>query len=185
MGVIMKKKNGILNQYKGQCRVEIQKYCEEKQIGKDRFHLVHISKWENIYDHVTDQFIDKRSGYKKELHWLNTNGVFRKERPVVHIFDSREQWDWILQLPDLLARPEQMVYLLVEEGRKFWIFEGVPDVVAEIIYEGLCYEDYYITDRKYEWMITCNHHLGILFAGKGFNMKAVKSLTARNVKTDL
>lgn len=73
-----------------------------------------------------------------------------------------------------------MVYLLLdEEGvrEKFWIAEGTPQRIAELLYEEVhCNCDYYIVDKKYNWLITCNHHEIIQFIGTGLEMKKIEDM---------
>jgi len=174
----MKKKKGVFNFFRGGCRADILKYCEEQQIPKDQFCPLSIPKWQDIYEKVVDNFRDKSKDYKQGLHWLNITGDFRKGKQIVHAFDSREQWEWIYKLPSLVDGTDKIAYLLIEEGNKFWIFEGVLERIAQILYEGFYLDDYYIVDRKYRWMVTCNHHMIILFIGEGFCMEEVKKLTS-------
>ena len=56
------------------------------------------------------------------------------------MFDSRDAWDWILELPGLVEEGKERAYLLLEDGGqrpKFWIGEGTLDGIARILAEGL------------------------------------------------
>lgn len=172
----MKKKKGVFNQFSGCCRTEILKYCEEQHIAENQFRPLSINKWRDVYEKVVENFRDRSESYRQGLHWLNTNGAFQKDKQVVYAFDSREASDWVKRLPSLIDGADEMAYLLIEEGDKFWIFEGNLECIARILYEGFYLDDYYIADRKYRWMITCNHHMVILFVGEGFRMEEVKKL---------
>lgn len=176
------KSKGIFNEYNGASRILIQKYCEENKISSSDFRFVNISKWEDIYDKIVDNFADKSKYYLRTLHWVNTNISLKKGKEVICSFDSNFKNDWVLNLPELTMEYDDMAYFVIEQhcqSDKCWISEGRLSVIARIINEGFYETDYYIVDRKYKWMITCNHHGFILFIGEGFNMDAVKNVCSR------
>lgn len=50
-------------------------------------------------------------------------------------------------------------------------------VIAELLYEEVhCGCDYYIVDKKYNWLVTCNHHDIIQFIGDGLDMKKIEDM---------
>ena len=161
-----KKQKGIFNKYKGYLRAEVQRYCRENSIKEEEFHFLSLNQWQNVYDKVLDNFVDYKYSHYNGLHWFNTNGVGKKG---FYVYDSREDWDWVLKLPEIVGDSEEMLYLLLEEGgmkSKFWIAEGKADIIARLLYEGLFNDDYYIVHKKYNWMITRNHHEMICFIGE-------------------
>lgn len=167
------KEKGIWNCYKGAVRADIQKYCEINNINEEEFCFIDIYKWRDVYEQVAEHFVIKKENYKKGLHWLNTNGIFREDKIIQYSFDSRGKEEWIFKLPELVERTKEKVYLLMEEGKKFWICEGYLPIISEIIYEKLRYVDYYIVDKKYNWMITKNHHDIVLFVGQGLVLQRI------------
>lgn len=61
----------------------------------------------------------------------------------------------------LVVEGKEKAYLLLEDSGqrpKLWIGEDTLDGIALILEEDLYISDYYIVDKKYRWMITCNHH---------------------------
>lgn len=48
---------------------------------------------------------------------------------------------------------------------KYWIAECKPEVVYLIINDAIEPTDYYITDKKFQWLITENHHDIVQFIG--------------------
>ena len=167
------KKRGPFNQYKGELRQEIQTYCRENNISKEDFHFLPINNWENVYKKIVDSFVDYEWAKHSELHWANTNGGLKKE--VIYAFDSYETWEWVLKLPEFLEGKYDKLYYVVEDwGDKFWISEGTPEVIAQLLYEEMYDDDYFIIDTKFHWMITCNHHCIVLFVGEEISYVAEK-----------
>ena len=87
--------------------------------------------------------------------------------------------DWILNLREFVENSDKQAYYLVEEGNKFWIFEGTLNRISEMIYKEFFLQDYYIVDKKYQWMITCNHHEMVFFVGSGLRMDNIEKLLPR------
>lgn len=162
--------------FKGEIRKEILQYCKSKGIGSDRFRPVPMDKWQNIYDEAVDHFVDKTKNWRQGLHWLSINGNFCPGMEVIAAYDTRDDWEWVRALPRLPVIRGQMAYLFIEEGSKFWIFEGLPDVIAEILEEGLYWNDYYIISRKYQWLISMNHEEIVLFAGTGLDREVIMEI---------
>lgn len=177
------KEKGIYNEYKGFVRPEIQTYCREHHIEENEFHFINIYKWESVYYKVMENFFEESEKNKRrcwwKLHWSNTNGGLL---PAETCFDSRGCYEWILKIPELIKEKDKMVYLLLDEGisagrEKFWIAEGNTTIIAELLYEEVhCGCDYYIVDKKYNWLITCNHHDIIQFVGKGLEIKKIEDM---------
>ena len=162
-----KKGKGIYNKYKGYARPEIQHYCKENLIKEEDFRFLSMNQWQNVYDKVLDNFVDYEYARYNGLHWFNINGGRKKE--IFYMYDSRDDWEWVLKLPEIVRESEEMLYLLLDEGgikSKFWIAEGKANVIAKLLHEELVNDDYYIVQKKYEWMITKNHHEMISFIGR-------------------
>ncbi len=49
-----------------------------------------------------------------------------------------------------------------------------PEVIYQIINEALYPLDYYITDKKFNWLITENHHDVVQFLGQGISEETIK-----------
>lgn len=74
------------------------------------------------------------------------------------------------------------VYLFLEEDgqcAKYWIAECSPAIVHLIINEALEPIDYYITDKKFNWLITENHHDFVQFIGKGLDVEIIKAVCTK------
>lgn len=168
------KKKGIFNEYKGQLRKEIQIYCKENGIGENEFHFLSIYGWEDVYIKIMLSFGEYKYVSRNGLHWMNTNCAYNRE--ITYSFCSADQWEWILKLPEMVGN-EEMIYLVLEERgqrSKFWIAEGKPAVIAHLLNEGFFESDYYIVDKKFQWMIAREHHCCVHFIGDGFQYDFTK-----------
>ena len=168
----MKKKKGIWNKYKGILRGELQKYCRENNIGEDRFKFLNVYTWQDVYKEILNHFTD---GKCDSIHWLNINMNFNKNMDIFYSFDCREMRDWFYKIPEIIEKNDEKAYILFEDIHKYWLAEGDINILPEII--GETYRDYYIVDKKYKWLITCNHHDVVLFVGEGLNYDRIKEIT--------
>lgn len=157
------KRKGIFNHYKGLLRQEVQKYCKENSISEEEFHFLSIYQWQDVTERILENFADYEWRKNYGLHWLNTECRLTKETK--YTLDDYEQWEWVLKLPTIIDRQETIYVALEDEKDKLWIAEGLPDAVSKILYEELFDEDYYIVDKKYNWMITRMHDGIVMFVG--------------------
>ena len=158
-----KKRKGIFNNYKGEPRKEAQKFCRENAITDEQFHFLSIYKWNDVYEKILINFADDSWRKYYGLHWLNTNGRFIKEKK--YSFTDDKNWEWIFRLEEIIGKDEMIYVALEDEKDKLWLAEGTTNVIARIIYEEFFADDYYIVDKKYQWMITRNHHEYVMFIG--------------------
>lgn len=167
-------------------RLEITLYCQKKRISQDDFCFLGIHEWQNVYDKVLEHFVDEQYARRNGLYWANTNGGFRQDIPRIYVFQegvsNNLSYEWIEKLPEIVKCDK--VYLLLEEGsQKYWIAECSPSVVCLIINEAMGHIDYYITDKKYNWLISANHHDIVQFIGDGLETNVIEkvcTVTHRN-----
>lgn len=167
-----------LHKWKG-LRLEIAEYCRDNQISQDDFRFLGIYEWQNVYNKVLDKFVDAQYARKNGLYWANIKGGFRKEIEVVYAFQegvgNNVSYEWIERLSEIVGG--ENVYLLLEENRnKYWIAECSPTVVGKIINEAIGHKDYYITDKKYNWLISENHHDIVQFLGNGLELQLITTV---------
>ena len=160
-------------------RGEIAKYCRDNDIKKTFIRLLGITQWQNVYEKVLECFVDHSYSNLNGLHWANTNNGFRSDVDMVFAFreglPNTASYDWLERLPEIVG--EQMVYLLVEESlENYFICECVSSAVHLVINEAIYPSDYYITDKKFNWLISENHHDVVLFLGKGFDEEKIRSV---------
>lgn len=160
-------------------RLEIAEYCRDNHISEEDFCFLGIYQWQNVYDKVLECFVDKQYARKNGLYWANINGGFRKVVQRIYSFQegvgNNLSYEWIEKLPEIVKC--EKVYLLLEEySQKYWIAECSPSVVHLIINEAVGHIDYYITDKKFNWLITQNHHNIVQFLGEGLEVDVIEKV---------
>lgn len=169
----------IYHKWRG-LRLEITEYITQHRIPESNFRFLGIYEWKNIYDKVLERFVDEQYSRKYGLHWSNTNDGFQKSIDTIFFFqvgvNNYSSYEWLKKLPEIVK--EETVYLLLEDGKlqeKYWIAECNPSVIELIINDTYLVKDYYITDKKFNWLITSNHHDIIYFMGNGLDLETIKS----------
>lgn len=160
-------------------RREIAEYCRDNQITQENFRFLGIYEWQNVYAKVLEKFVDEQYARKNGLYWANTSGGFREDIKKVYFFQegagNNISYEWIERLSEIVKC--EKVYLLLEEaGDKYWIAECSPSVVGKIVNEAIWHIDYYITDKKYNWLISENHHDIVQFLGDGLNENLISEI---------
>lgn len=165
-------------------RLEAVEYCKENKLSENDFRFLGIYEWQNVYDSVLEHFVDERYAERHGLYWSNTNDGFRKDIDTIYVFqegaENNASYEWIERLSEIVQC--EKVYLLLEEDKqraKYWIAECSPAVVHLIVNEALCPTDYYITDKKFQWLITENHHDIVSFIGRGLDAELIRGICER------
>ncbi len=163
-------------------RLEIAEYCRDNNISEQDFRLLDIYEWQNIYERVLEHFVDERYARNNGLYWANINCGFKDEIHIIFEFQegigNNLSYEWIEKLPEIVKCDK--VYLLLEESsQKYWIAECNPAIVYLIINEAIGWTDYYITDKKYNWLITENHHDLVQFLGVGLDKNTIEKLCTK------
>lgn len=165
-------------------RLEIVKYCQKNHISENDFRLLGIYEWEGVYDSVLEHFVDERYARDYGLYWSNVENGFQKNINRIYGFPegvgNNASYEWMEKLPEIVKC--EKVYLLLEEDKqcaKYWIAECNPAVVHLIINDALEPIDYYITDKKFHWLITENHHDFVQFIGEGLDVETIKAVCTK------
>ena len=165
-------------------RLEVVQYCQENHISEKDFRLLGIHEWKNIYDSVLEHFVDEWYARNCGLYWSNIENGFKKNIDRIYAFaegvGNNASYEWIEHLAEIVNC--EKVYLLLEEDKqraKYWIAECNPEIVHFIINEALEPIDYYITDKKFNWLITENHHDFVQFIGEGLDVEIIKDVCTR------
>ena len=103
-------------------------------------------------------------------------GYYNQNFPVWTV-DCRDNPFWVEKLNKIIPNPQNTVYVLFEEiGRqrpKYWVFEMYLEELIVILNESIV-NDYYIVSKKYDWLISENHHSIVSFVGKSFHLSPMK-----------
>lgn len=167
----------------GAVREDIAWYCRDNHISDEDFRFLGIYEWQNVYEKMLEHFVDKDYARKNGLYWANTNGGFRKDISRIYSFQmgvgGNASYEWIERLP-VIAGVEK-VYLALDCGSgKYWLAQCATAAVSGIINEAFMLDDYYITDKKFNWLITENHHDIVAFIGKGLDVEKIKSVCIKS-----
>ena len=163
-------------------RGDIAKYCKDNNISEKQVKLLGITQWQNVYKKVLDSFVDHSFSYHNGLHWANINNGIRSDVDMVFAFregmPDTASYEWLERLPVIVG--DQKVYLLIEESsEKYCICECDSSAVHLVINEAIYPSDYYITDKKFNWLISENHHDVVLFLGNSLNEEKIRSVCCK------
>lgn len=137
-------------------RLELAQYTAEHNISENTFRFLGIYEWQNFYSKVLEAFVDEQYSRTNGIHWSNINNGFRKDIDVIYYFQ---------------IHPENNI-----------TYEWIKKL-PEIINDTYSVKDYYITDKKFNWLITENHHDIIKFLGKGLDKNKIKTVVLPEEKT--
>lgn len=165
-------------------RLEVIRYCQENHISESDFRFLGIYEWQNVYDRLLKTFVEDGYARQHGLYWANIEAGFRKGIGKIYTFvegnENNASYEWIEKLPEIVKCDK--VYLFLEEDKqtaKYWIAECNPAVVYLIINHALYPADYYITNKKFDWLITENHHDVVQFIGKGLDVNVIKAVACK------
>lgn len=142
-------------------RADIEKTIKEFSLDRSRVFEVSKQKYEQILKKIEQTFVY----HEGTIHWSNM-GNYNPALPVWYK-DCRDNMLWFENLEKIIPDFESAVYVLFEESRqrtKYWLFEMYLEELKVILGEA-GYYDYYIVSKKYEWLISENHHAIVSFVG--------------------
>jgi hypothetical protein len=138
----------ILNKFS--VRYDIERTIKELGLDRSAFFEVSKFRWEEILHDIIEQFVQK-THYSQGLHWAWNR---LKEPQVIVRFYNDDAYRYISNLVN-----DEYVWFIVEDSNdKFWVYEGMPDVITKVIGETSCVNEYYIVSKKYEWLLCDDHH---------------------------
>lgn len=88
---------------------------------------------------------------------------------------SNASYEWLGKLLEITGNKK--VYILLEEKKqraRYWIAVCSTAVVHQVVNYSLYLSDYYITDKRVNWLITRNHHDIVQFIGKDLELCTIK-----------
>ena len=149
-----------------------------KEQGLDRSRVFEADKgrYRVIIEKIQETFV--RNG--GDIHWANM-GYFRPELAAwcVNIQDARL---WYHELPHLVSKPEERVYVLLEDtldfAPKYWLYEMYLPELIIILDETVGLDDFYIVSKKMDWLITENHEEIVTLVGEVLGRDAAERIKA-------
>lgn len=137
-----------------------------KELGLDRSRVFEADKWRyaQIIQKIQETFVQDSGS----IHWANM-GYFRPELAAWTVNVSDKQL-WYHELSHLVPKPEEMVYVLLEDTQdfapKYWLYEMYLQELITILDETVGLDDFYIVSKKIDWLITENHEEIVTFVGE-------------------
>lgn len=149
-------------------REEIETCIKEHNIDRRRFFESSKQSYAQIIRRIEDAFVDKSKNWNAKIHWANM-GYYRPDIPCsVKVVES---WNWINKLPQIIPEVETPVYVLFEDVKnyqpKYWLYEAYVNELVVVLNECSMWGDFYIVSKKYDWLISLNHHDVVSCLGKG------------------
>lgn len=139
-------------------RADIESIIKDKKIDASEFKSLGIHDnrkkiEENIYqtfcklDHPT-----KRPIWLWEYFKLDTFGLVI-EQPYKY-------------LAKLVDKDESVWFFVNDDKDKFWFYEGKINSIVTVIEESSYIDELYVASKKYEWLISINHHDDLIATGQ-------------------
>lgn len=147
-------------------RNEIENTIKEFFLDRSKAFEVSKQKYHSILEKIKGAFVCRNG----TIHWANM-GNYKPELPVRYV-DCRDNMLWFEELDKIIPNPESAVYVLFEEVRqraKYWLYEMHIEELKVILSEAAV-QDYYIVSKKYDWLISENHHEIVSFVGEGLRL---------------
>lgn len=147
-------------------REEIEETVKSENLNRHNFFEVSKNSYQSIIKKIEDVFVDKSKNWEKDIHWSNANGY----RPNLSVsYFRQEKVPFVDHLKEIIPNSEVFMYFMVEDTYKYYLYEGKIDEIVTVLNETSFY-DFYIVSKKYDWLISENHHDGWSFIGEKLNL---------------
>ena len=144
-------------------RNEIERIVKEHQIDRRSFFEVSKTSYEQIQRKTENTFVDKSKHWDAEIHWANLGNYNPKLSSVNVVMDD---WStWMAELPNIIPSSDNSMYVLFEGDSKYWLYEAFLSELIFILGEINGLDDFYIVSKKFDWLISLNHHDVITYVG--------------------
>lgn len=154
----------------GYQRDEIESFIKEKNIDRTKFFEVSKHSYEQIIKKIESAFVDNTKNWNAGIHWANM-GYYRPELKCVSTAVADDSW--ILGLSEVIGNSELVVYVLFEDTKayaaKYWLYEAYLDELIVVLHECPLWGDFYIVSKKFDWLISLNHHDIVSYVGNSAN----------------
>ena len=137
---------------------EVLQSAAELNLPETRFRQLGPREWRLALKQVFDRFA---TTHKTSVTWLWE--FLRKPHASIQFDDG-------LPFVKPLFAPDTPVWLMVEDrwGKKrgnYWVFESTYGTAVAVL-ENFHFVEYYLVDRKLEWMLLENHHGYVIGVGE-------------------
>jgi len=157
----MRREKNLLRKNWTDLRTKINKTIAEKGLIDTDFRPLSIHEnWKQIEEKIYRTFCTLTHPTQRPL-WLWTN--FKLNTFSFSNLDNRPE----LYLDKLVDKNETVWYVVTEtinEGDKFWFYEGKIKSIQTVIDETW-FDELYVVSKKYEWLICINHHDTLIATG--------------------
>ena len=130
-------------------RTEVKKIREQLKINETSLREVNITHWEGILEKVWKEFSTRKSS-----RWIWES----LKQPTYGFYINSYE---LLDLTEIVDENEPVWFILDESVNmktKFWVYEGLITSFNKIIWECNYVDEILIVSKKYEWLISINHH---------------------------
>ena len=153
-------------------RDEIEQAIKEHGIDRTRFFEVSKQSYEQIQRKIEHTFVDKSKHWDKSIHWANM-GNYNPKWNCTRV--PLKEWDdWMVELSHIIPTPNDAMYVLFECCKdykpKYWLYEAFLEELTTILCGINGPDDFYIVSKKYDWLISLDHHDTISYVGEGLNV---------------
>jgi len=149
-------------------RDEIERIVKEHQLDRKRFFEVSKQSYQQIQEKIENTFVNKSERWSTDIHWANMGNYNPKLKCVSA---EIQDWSaWITKLPAIIPTPNSPVYVLFEMQSKYWLYETFVSELILVLDEIHGLNDFYIVSKKFEWLISLNHHDVITYVGDNLRL---------------
>lgn len=156
-------------------RDEIEQIIKDLKIDRKKFFEVSIHTYKQITKRIESAFVDKSKQWDSDIHWANM-GHYRPNLKC--IATEYNNWSsWTATLSNVIPSPDNSLYLLLEDTKnyqpKYWLYEVYLREMILVLGESEMLDDLYIVSKKYDWLISWNHHDIITYVGDSLKTDSI------------
>lgn len=115
------------------------------------FHFVRLTAYEELLDRIAERFLVRGRADLKYI-WL-----WEHFREPAFSFSASSPIGF---LGERLPKDQRYWFLASDEDGKYWVADTTGGAMIQVLEEMRCFE-YYIVERKLQWILCENHH-GVL-----------------------
>ena len=148
-------------------RDEIERIVKEYAIDRSRFFEASKQAYKQITETVEGAFVDKSKRWDAGIHWSNMGHYHPR---AACVYRAMNGWaGWMDALRGVIPADDP-VYVLFEDCQqyapKYWVYESYRNELLFMLNEINGLDDVYVVSKKYDWLISLNHHDVISYVEK-------------------